>query len=291
MIRFVQQCCIKELVATCVASANKIEHYHKMKVSIAILLFVSCTVSAQECPVEWFDIILPLQVDETVSINTTLLDPELIFFKDILGMNDAEVDEVFEDCFAFFKRRFGLDFTQSPVSPQGIRVFENAILQPEMVPPIVTPITTNNRWVLNGVLGSNRCFQMREGGLTVFMTGDQMVYGTYGGEEGRRLVAGDNVNFAFFRLDSCEQSPLIIQCQTLTPTFRDPAGFGIRNWECYNRFLGRGIVTGAQGQLVSPLGPEYRRIVVRHQMSFPSHPAGEPDPIWGSLPYTFLGEE
>ena len=33
--------------------------------------------------------------------------------------------------------------------------------------------TTINRWFLNGVLGSNRCFQMQEGGLSVLIIGDQ----------------------------------------------------------------------------------------------------------------------
>lgn len=267
----------------------------KMQASLGSALFLFALVSssvAQQCPQGWFDIVLPIQVDATIAINdSSFLDTELLYFRDVLQLSDEEIDDVFEAAFEFFKRRFGLDFSQSPPNAQGIRVFENAILQPERNIPIVSPITTNNRWILNGVLGSNRCFEMQEGGITVLMLGDQIVHGMYGGVEGRTLVAGDGVNYAFFRLDACTQSPIIIQCQTLTPTFRDPAGFGIRNWECYNRFLGRGIVNGAQGQLPSPLGPGFRRIVVRHQMSFPSHPGDEPDPLWGALPYTFLGEE
>ena len=52
---------------------------------------------------------------------------------------------------------------------------------------------------------------MQEGGLSVLIIGDQMVHGTYGGVEGRRLVVGDDIKVAFFRLDSCKQSLVINQ--------------------------------------------------------------------------------
>ena len=112
---------------------------------------------------------------------------------------------------------------------------------------------------------------MEEGGFQVFFLGNQTVHGTYGGEEGRTLNPNFDLIYAVFRLDVCPQSPMILLCRTITPTLRDPDGYGARNGECFNQFLGRGLIQGARG-VIETDDPDIVRLVVRMVLTFPANP-------------------
>ena len=217
----------------------------------------------------WFNVTWVIAVDDIIPIELAeqFFDPGLTYFKEILHYSDQEIEEVTERAIDFYNRRFGLNFSESLVTPQGFRIFENATMYPVKVPTDV--VATYNRWVINGRQGNTRCFNMREGGYQVLFRGEQMVYGTYGGEEGRLLTMAEELGYNFFSTNFCEHTPTVILCGSISPTFRDPYGFGIRHWECYNRQLGRGLITGAQGQLQTG-DPNTRRLLIRHVMTFPA---------------------
>ena len=244
----------------------------KLYVFLSLLLFggIYYEVNAEEkCPSEWFDTVWSAIVDTTLPTNTTLADPSYSFFSDVLNYDAEQLESATQDAFDFYTERFGLDFSQASQDSESRRFFQSSFFAPFRVRVTITG--TASRWLLNGVLGSNTCVEMLEGGFDVHFVGNQTVYGTYGGREGRTLSPADDLGYAFFRLNICNQSPLILQCQSITPTFRDPAGFGIRNWECFNQFLGRGLILGAQGVL-STEDPNVRRIVIRHTVTFPANP-------------------
>ena len=51
-------------------------------------------------------------------------------------------------------------------------------------------------YIANGRTRS-KCFLTREGGLTVSFSGEQMLHGAYGGEEGRPRFPGESIDYAF----------------------------------------------------------------------------------------------
>ena len=235
----------------------------------ALFVIIGNSLAQYDCPAGWFDVTWIMAVDKIVplDIGQQFLDPNLTYFKNVLLYSDEQIEDITQKAIKFFKRRFGLDFSQSPITPQGFRIFENATMYPVRVP--VDVVATYNRWVINGREGNTRCFNMREGGYQVRFTGEQVVHGTYGGEQGQILTAAEELGYNFFSTNFCEHTPTIILCGSISPTFRDPYGFGVRHWECFNRELGQGLVTGAQGQLATG-DPSTRRLLIRHVMTFPA---------------------
>ena len=110
---------------------------------------------------------------------------------------------------------------------------------------------------------------MREGGYSVSFTGNQMVHGTYGGEQGQILIGAEDISYYFISTNFCEHTPTILQCGSIIPTFRDPYGFATIHVECFNKQLGRGLLMGAQGLL--PTGdPNTIRLLIRNVVTFPA---------------------
>lgn len=237
--------------------------------ALLFAVIVTNTQSQDECPSGWFNVTWIMAVDKIapVEISQQFFDPSLTYFREVLKYSDQQIEDTTEKAISFYKRRFGLDFSQSPVTPQGFRIYENATMYPVRVPLDV--VATYNRWIVNGREGNTRCFNMKEGGYQVLFTGSQTVYGTYGGEQGQVLTPEEELGYNFFSTNFCEHTPTIILCGSISPTFRDPYGFGIRHWECFNQYLGRGLVTGAQGQLRTG-DPNTIRLLIRHIMTFPA---------------------
>ena len=240
-----------------------------LQTAVLFIIAVGNSLAQYDCPAGWFDVTWVTALDQIVplDIGQQFFDTNLTFFKEVLLYDDKEIEEFTQKVIRFFNRRFGLDFSQSPITPQGFRIFENATMYPVRMP--VEVVATYNRWVINGREGNTRCFNMREGGYHVSFSGNQMVHGTYGGEQGQMLTPAEEIAYNLFSTNFCEHTPTIILCGSISPTFRDPYGFGIRHWECFNRQLGRGLVTGAQGQLAMG-DPNTIRLLIRHVMTFPA---------------------
>ena len=245
----------------------------KARLLLSIFLIgVSCctALNVDQCPSQWFDAAWSLTVDGAVQLST-VGDPTYTHFKENLNYNDKQLELAIEDAFAFFNERFGLDFSQSVPNAAGIRFFQNSFLNPSRFPADLSAVITVNRWLLNGVLGSNRCFNWLEGGFSLRFIGNQTVHGTYGGEEGRTLNPTEEILYYTARVNVCPQNPLIIKCQSITPIFFDPEGYGVHHGECFSQFLGRGLVQGAGGVLTTD-DPDVIRLIRRAVYTFPANP-------------------
>ena len=83
---------------------------------------------------------------------------------------------------------------------------------------------------------------MHGGGITVIFAGNQTLYGSYGGTEGKPVESGDLLLYGIFSIDVCQQSPVLIQFQSNTPEPID--GTLIVNFDLYNAVLGYGKAQG-----------------------------------------------
>lgn len=243
-----------------------------MRSFVTVLVFLlitvwSTTASENMCPEKWFDVIVPVTADQLILSNVSFLDSNFRYLREVLNNDDDQIDEVTQSAMDFFKTRFGLDFSNSEPNSANIRFHQNSTFFPYDVSADI--YTTFNRWLVNGQLGANICTEMLEGGFTVITRDTQVLYGTYGGEQGKILPPRAELDYAFFRLDICPQQPTIIQCQSITPTTTNMDGLAPRYFECFNQFLGRGLIQGLRGTFPTE-DPRYARISVRHTMTFPA---------------------
>ena len=61
-----------------------------------------------------------------------------------------------------------------------------------------------------------------DGGFRVSFSGDQTLYGSYGGTEGKPAETANSMVYGFYHIDVCEQSPVIIQLQSSRPVRTEP---------------------------------------------------------------------
>ena len=108
-------------------------------------------------------------------LQATLVDTNLTFFREVLGFDDAEIEQETQNAFKFFNERFGLDFSQSEPNDLVIRFFQNATFQPTRRPN--GTFATFNSWLLTGNTRS-RCFVVAIGGYPVTFIGEQTLRGT-----------------------------------------------------------------------------------------------------------------
>ena len=77
-----------------------------------------------------------------------VVDTNLTFFREILGFDDAEIQQETQNAFQFFNERFGLDFSLLEPNELGVHFFQNATFQPFRV--ACGPTANFNRWLLTG---------------------------------------------------------------------------------------------------------------------------------------------
>ena len=189
-----------------------------------LFLLLITTAAAQSCPANQIasDPQITLYGESVVPTNSTFrlsanpFDTNLTFFSDILGYSDDEIQQEVQSALQFFSERFGLDFSLTQPNELGLRFFQNATLQPVI---FRVPITyaTLNRWLLTGNTRS-KCFLSRNGGFFVTFSGEQILKGTYGGEEG--IDAPSNTTLAYLYTSisvppPCE--PIVIQVRSSMP--------------------------------------------------------------------------
>jgi len=111
----------------------------------------------------------------------------------------------------------------------------NATMFPLQVP--VPFIATYNRWLATGSTKS-KCFRTTLGGYTVFFTGEQMLHGSYGGENGLPAVRLDRIAYHYYSIGLGPQQPLVIQLQSTIPRRPDPIdGYSTIKSELFHRTL------------------------------------------------------
>ena len=192
-----------------------------MKFWIQLLIFAvsSLAVVSQTCPSDHFSALITATLDQTFDDPLLLMfDPEVMFFKTIMKFREATIQHVTEDAIHFFNNEYGLDFSNSIPNEQNQRFFQNATMNPVFLPPEkVNIIVTVIRWIQSGMTHST-CYSRRVGGFQVSFSSKQILYGNYGGAEGKLVGTESILVYGFYNIDVCKQSPIIIQFQTTTPS-------------------------------------------------------------------------
>ena len=104
---------------------------------------------------------------------------------------------------------------------------------------------TDNHWIRTGNTRSS-CYRIHEGGFWVTFSGEQTLYGSYGGAEGKPAATTTNqLSCGFYHIDVCEQSPVLIQFQSSSPVRTEPIdGISVFTADIYNHVLGYGKMHG-----------------------------------------------
>ena len=239
-------------------------------VALAIVVLAgSSTVAAQLCAPGFLTGQITILGDGTVPADDVGgNDPELAFFRDVLGYNDADVEQVTEDAMQFYNTRYGLDFSQSEPNELGERTYMNATLFPYRLP--FTVYATFNGWLVNR-RRETKCFPVSAGGFFVNFVGTQTLFGTFGGTEGTS-VTGAILDYGFYSIPVCAQSPITIRRSTPIPNEDRRLGFFILFYELYHRGLGQGVERGVFQQDSLPDDESMIRTVGTSVLTFPTVP-------------------
>ena len=266
-------CCLFTDLNLLVKSNYKIN----MKASIVVILlcmFTGSNARSSNCPTpEWFAAEYVCIIDQVVSASVLQPAPDssLSFFREVMLFTEEEIVQVTNDAIQFYNTRFGLDFSQSEPNELGQRFYQNATFFLFRFAPELQYTITFNRWIVSGNTRSV-CFENRAGNFMVTFSDQQILHGTYGGEDGIPVASTDNLVYGFHNILICPQEPLVIQYNTATPARVDPHdGFQIANFDLFHRILGHGL-----GQGVAQFTPtEDGRVhfTLRNIFTFPAHPS------------------
>ena len=242
--------------------------YIAVVVVIALISGIPVTYGQEDCPqgaefIISFDTVVPL-----AEFLQNVSDPNLTFFRNVLKFTEQEIQTATQSAIEYFNTTFGLDFSESEPNQQGQRIFQNASFFACKSP--FTATTKANRWLVNGNTKS-RCFDVRFGWFDVQFVGEQVLYGTYGGSEGRKIPspATDDLTLLYVWIDTCPQSPVIILVKPTAPASWTPDGISIEPGVASHRILGSGISLLTLS--VKPLPPDQRlaRVVLYRSIIFP----------------------
>ena len=208
-------------------------------------LMLHVTASQSQTCDEPFRATITTVSDVTFPTSRSFLDPDHVFYKEILRFTDEEIDQEREASIHFFRNTYGLDFTDVDPDELGQRILGNATFQPIVLPTNYTYVF--NSWLVNGRTRT-KCFQSRRGGFRVIFNGTVMLHGEYGGEEGKLAFANDIVYYGReYAYDICEQQGIIFQSESSTPLRIVPSdGWWVINYRVRNRMLGEGVLWGIE---------------------------------------------
>ena len=115
------------------------------------------------------------------------------------------------------------------------------------------------------------CFESRAGSYRVEFSDQQILHGTYGGEEGIPVASPDALVYGFFNTLVFPQEPLVIQYNTATPLRVDPHdGIIIANFDLFHRVWGHGLLQGITQ--ITPTEDGHVHVSFRDIFTFPAHP-------------------
>lgn len=244
-----------------------------MKIWIRLLSFAILTVTtfSKSCPSEFFSAVFTATIEQTVDDPNLLLDdPDLNFFKEYMKFKDGEIEYYVNKAIKFFNDSYGLDFSESVPNEKKERFFDNAKMSPFLFPSHINFVVTDNRWIRTGNTYS-ACYPMYNGGFIVSFSGNQTLYGSYGGDKGKPAGPLRNLVFGFYKINVCKQSPVIIQYRSSTPSLTDPMdGITSFNLDTYNRVLGHGKAQGIFRFYPDDNEPGQFHVVARNVFTFPA---------------------
>ena len=207
-------------------------------------------------------------IDQTVDFSGLLSDPEMTFFKEEMGLRDDDIQHVFDDAIKFYNETYGLDFSNSPPNEQNEYFFGNAKMSLFRSNEDVHYRLILNNWIQTGNTRTT-CRDIPFGGYLVTFTGDQLLHGSYGGDEGLPAGVGNSIQYGYYVIDVCDQSPVIIQFQNASPFRGEPVdGTVFVNFDTYNQVLGYGKALGMLSRKPVPNNPGHFRLVLRLVYTF-----------------------
>ena len=203
-------------------------------------------------------------IDQDVDFMSVITDSEYTFFKEILGFREDDIQHAFEDTLKFFNETYGLDFSLSQPNEQSEYLLGNARM---------IPFTFHEDFHFQ--LALSTCFSCREihvGGFCILFRGERRLFGDYGEINGKLVGAGTIVEYGFYRIDVCDQSPVILTFKTATPIRQEPVdGSYHYNFDLYNNVLGHGKALGSSVRMPYPDNPRKYRSVLRMVHTFPTN--------------------
>ena len=135
-----------------------------------------------------------------------------------------------------------MEFSLTQPNELGLRFFQNATLQPVRRNPRIRAIL--NRWILTGNTRS-KCLVTAIGGFLVTFSGEQILKGTYGGEEGIDVPSDRTLAYELMSISvppPCE--PIVIQRQSPIPLESMRIGIFVLFYELSHSTLGQGAQQG-----------------------------------------------
>ena len=127
----------------------------------------------------------------------------------------------------------------------------------------------SNNWIQTGSTRSS-CYQICDGGFQISFSGDQTLYGSYGGAKGKPAGIGIGLGYGFFSIDVCQQSPIILQWQSASPLRTEPIdGISVINQDIFNHVLGYGKGQGIVSFKPDPYLPGKYHLTLRNTITFP----------------------
>ena len=195
-------------------------------------------------------------------------DPNLAHFRDVLQFTEQEIETATQSAIVYFNATFGLDFSESvPDSITGERRFQNASMSPSKLPFNLT--AKADRWLVAGNTRS-KCFDYQVGFFGVRFLDDQVLHGTYGGLEGRRVGPGPNIDIVWGYTRTNTKPPVVIQYQSASPSHTSPDGILSENHIAFHPTLGQGIILSRS--VLTPIDKTMSRVVSSDTVVFPAKP-------------------
>ena len=225
-------------------------------------------VASQSCPTS-FEAVFAGVTDLVVPVSSLqFADPEMRFYTETLRFTAEETNQVMENAIQHFNTQFGIDFSNVEPNDANQRFLEYARFEPIAAPFNNTIIA--NRWIVNGNRRS-RCFPIGSGSFSVNFNATTMLHGVYGGEGGKRINAGDFVDYGYFAIfGACAQQPILVQFQSDVPARTLPVEeWTVEEYRIYNRQLGRGRTQGVLKSRSSPDDPTIIIMESQRVFSFP----------------------
>ena len=244
-------------------------------IAVSVFITVAVSVKPQQCPGpnDWFTAQIVSLADKVIpsSMPILYLDPNFRFFKDIMHFSDAEIEDATEAAISFFSTRYGLDFSGQQPDELGQRFLGNATFSPFEFAPEIQYTITFHRWLISGGTKAT-CFENRDGGFQVSFSAETMLYGTYGGVDGKPIQAGELMVWGYYNIPVCPQQPIVIQYKSGTPFRTEPVdGISVINCDLYHRELGEGVARGLL--ITTPTdNPEMVRLTIHNAFTFPENP-------------------
>ena len=122
---------------------------------------------------EPFKATITITANVTFPISANPLDPDFVFYREVLRFTEEEIDRDRDAALQFYKDMYGLDFTNIEPNDQGQRILGNATFEPGRSVFNLTYIF--NSWLVSG-RSRTKCFPAQAGGFRVRFSGPMMLH-------------------------------------------------------------------------------------------------------------------